>query len=389
MRVVVALVVLTFACGDDSSPPICPEGFVQEDGLCIPVLDAGPSDAGVDGEVAGDSGVDSGDDTLDGCSVMEETCNGLDDDCDSMVDEALTRSCGSDLGLCVAGTQACVDGEFGDCMGETLPTDEVCEGVLDEDCDGTVDNGCDCIPATSRECGSSEGSCEVGEQLCGDDGTYDACVGSVGPADETCNGVDDDCDGSIDEENPGGGGSCGSSVGACVEGVSTCMAGGLTCVGEVTPVAETCNTVDDDCDGMTDEGVTTRYFRDEDDDGYGSPSDFVDACSLPSGYLESSTNMDCADQDARAFPGQTMFFNIAIVGSREAGFPAFDFDCSGVEKEAVREASSMSCAAECSPSTRWRDSVPACGVVGVLVMCSAILTPCTERSSTAIAASCR
>jgi len=69
-------------------------------------------------------------------------------------------------------------------------------------------------------------------------------------ATEVCNGLDDDCDGIRDNDDPGGGAACGvSNVGECRLGTLTCAAGSLVCAGEVDPIPEACNGLDDDCDG--------------------------------------------------------------------------------------------------------------------------------------------
>ncbi len=74
----------------------------------------------------------------------------------------------------------------------------------------------------------------------------------------------------------------------------------------VNPAAsETCNGIDDNCDGQTDEGVQSTFYADSDGDGYGDPAVFVMACSAPDGYL--ADNTDCDDSDAAEFPGQTWY----------------------------------------------------------------------------------
>jgi MYXO-CTERM domain-containing protein len=66
---------------------------------------------------------------------------------------------------------------------------------------------------------------------------------------------------------------------------------------------ETCNSVDDDCDDVVDDGVSTTYYRDADSDGYGSTTVTTTGCSVPSGYVTTAT--DCNDSSALAHPGGT------------------------------------------------------------------------------------
>jgi hypothetical protein len=133
--------------------------------------------------------------------------------------------------------------EVWDC---TSPEVEVCNG-LDDDCDGATDDG----PIdVGGPCGTDVGECRTGVLDCSG-GTL-ICSGATGPTEEVCNGYDDDCDTSVDEGLVGD--PCGMDEGACVPGVEQCIAGARTCVGEVGPGAEICNGLDDDCDGITDEG---------------------------------------------------------------------------------------------------------------------------------------
>jgi alpha-tubulin suppressor-like RCC1 family protein len=92
-----------------------------------------------------------------------------------------------------------------------------------------------------------------GAQPCGDD-CNDSNATAYRGAVELCNGVDDDCDGAIDEDDPGGGASCTLDTGGCVTtGARICYGGAVIC--DAAPARETCNGVDDDCDGAVDEGV--------------------------------------------------------------------------------------------------------------------------------------
>jgi hypothetical protein len=108
-----------------------------------------------------------------------------------------------------------------------------------------------CVPATppAPPCTDVDG-----DGFCAEVDDCDDASAAVNPAAaEQCNGLDDDCSGAADEGDPGGGQPCGSNVGACAPGVSTCQAGALVCVGGVEPAAEQCDGVDNDCDGLTDE----------------------------------------------------------------------------------------------------------------------------------------
>ncbi|MEW5741161.1 MAG: hypothetical protein AB1938_19720, partial [Myxococcota bacterium] len=70
------------------------------------------------------------------------------------------------------------------------------------------------------------------------------------PAEDVCNGADDDCDGQVDE----GAMPVTCGVGACERSVSSCADGGAATCTPGQPIAELCNNVDDDCDGNVDNG---------------------------------------------------------------------------------------------------------------------------------------
>lgn len=134
-----------------------------------------------------------------------------------------------------------------------LVTDETCDG-LDTDCDGTIDEGFDVDGDGYTLCGSDvvDGGTDPTLVDCVDD---DAAIhpGAL----EACNLTDDDCDGAIDPEcdcTDGDVLDCGSDVGACAFGTSTCVAGAWgACEGAVDAVVEICNGLDDDCDGAVDD----------------------------------------------------------------------------------------------------------------------------------------
>ncbi len=227
---------------DDDCDGVTDEGVANACGTCgaPPVETCNLFDDDCDGAV--DEGA------CGGCVPSAELCNNLDDDCDLLIDEGLMRGCGNDVGECTTGTETCMAGGWGGCTGIT-PTAETCNG-LDDDCDGVIDG-------QTRPCGTDVGVCRRGVEIC-TGGVFDTsmCIGGTGPGTEVCNTLDDDCDGIIDEgTDPGT--MCGSSIGICTPGTLRCELGSLVCRGGTSGGPETCNAVDDDCDGATDESVPT------------------------------------------------------------------------------------------------------------------------------------
>jgi hypothetical protein len=261
-------------------------------------VDAGRDGGGIDGTGGDDGGgIDA---PIDGASCVPraEVCNNADDDCDTVVDngfnlQADPNNCGMcgrqctyphAFGTCAMGTctpGACqpgwndTDPATAGCEYFCIPTNggvEVCDD-RDNDCDNAIDedfnlttdenncgrcgNVCNLLHA-SADC--QAGACEVA--AC-DPGFVDVdpavpgCEYQCSPTGggvETCDGVDNDCDGAVDDGNPGGGASCGTDAGVCMAGTTQCQNGVLFCVGAVGGGAETCNNLDDDCDGAIDDG---------------------------------------------------------------------------------------------------------------------------------------
>ena len=88
----------------------------------------------------------------------------------------------------------------------------------------------------------------------------DQCVPNIMPGQlpEVCNGVDDNCNGLIDEGDPGGGTSCPTGLeGVCAAGATHCMMGYDRCEQNVQPSAEICDGLDNNCNGLVDDGLGT------------------------------------------------------------------------------------------------------------------------------------
>ena len=197
-----------------------------------------------------------------------EVCDGVDNDCDDEIDEGVLDTWYADAdadgyGDPATAVESC-DGPAGHVPTATDCDDddpaiypsapEICDG-LDNDCDGTIDDG---VLASWFVDADGDGF--------GDPAS--AVEGCEPPGDAVAN--DDDCDDTDPRAHPG--------------------------------AIEVCDRIDNDCDGLTDEDDATdapQWFADVDGDGFGDPDSTTHACETPSGYVDQARDCDDLDPDIR------------------------------------------------------------------------------------------
>jgi hypothetical protein len=192
-----------------------------------------------------------------------ETCNNVDDDCNNVVDNIVSSPCNVPgvYGRCIPSMTTCTGGNLL-CPQTNFAITELCNNI-DDDCNNVLDNN---VPSTPCFVPLQQGVCANGMSQCSLGSTI--CPQSVFPTAETCNALDDDCNGIVNNgptaDGPGGGGACGTGIpGPCAAGVLECLATDTSprCEQRVFPTNEICEVgggigtgdgVDNDCSGTPD-----------------------------------------------------------------------------------------------------------------------------------------
>ena len=350
---------------DDANPTIHPgsselcdgvdnncDGSIDEDVLITYYVDSdgdgfGNEEITVEACSASDGFVSNGGDCDDSDSQThpgaEEICDGADNNCAGDIDEGIGTIFYIDEdedGFGSAEIEACmlrdgISSVSGDCDDQNSFVSplapEECDGI-DNDCDGILDNGVLLLLFEDFDAdgfGNMDSPVELCTQMEGyvfnSEDCDDSDSQSFPNADEICDGSDNDCNGLIDDnvldlplwyiDSDGDGyGDPLLSIEECDAPAIFYVSNGDDCndaQATISPLEdERCDGVDNNCDGIIDGGDSIdqrNFYLDSDGDGFGDVLQTTQACFLPLGYAQDST--DCNDNDQDAYPGASEYCN--------------------------------------------------------------------------------
>ncbi len=283
------------------------------------------------------------------CDGIDNDCDGASDDLDANIDpasqievfvDADADGWGQALPTLACGLGPGLASQAGDCDDSDPDRHpdaiEVCD-ELDNDCDGLADEADDSLQGAPAAWADADGDgtgdpsqpvvwCEVLPNTASNDTDCDDTLASRAPGNpEICDGLDNDCDNLVDEQDDSLQGgltawfdSDGDGAGDPASPVITCIPRpGIvlndrdcddTWASAAPGNPEICDGIDNDCDGSTDDAdpnllliTRTGWHEDLDGDGFGNPLSGVLACAPPASHVADGS--DCDDEDPDAYPG--------------------------------------------------------------------------------------
>lgn len=278
-----------------------------------------------------------------------EICDDLDNDCDGLIDENVQLSFYQDQDEDGFGNEneiieSCSQptgyvNTIGDCddTNENISplANEICD-ELDNDCDGLIDDTDDSLDESTGltaypdQDSDGYGAVEEAQFFCVlpsgyvyDNSDCDDTLSEVNMgAFEICDGIDNDCNTFIDDDDysldllsatlwyfdsdSDGYGDPNTSTSRCIQPTNHVL-DNTDCNDNELSIfpnnPEICDGLDNDCQNGIDDGLLQIWYHDGDNDGFGDPTDLLNECFQPNGYI--SDNTDCDDQETFTNPGMT------------------------------------------------------------------------------------